>query len=1238
MKKQAFITILLTVLMSMPMFAYDFTYGNINYNIVDNNSVEVTWGNYSGDIYIYGSVYYNGKSYSVTGIGYEAFCEETKVVYVSLPSTVTYISNSAFENTRITNMTIPNSVKSIGRSAFSYCSKLTTVTIPNSVTSIGENVFYNCSNLTTIISENTNPFDIKDNVFPDLIYSTATLVVPSGTRSAYQSKAGWKKFKNIVEFGEKRTIHVATAGTLSNYISTDEKYEIEDLTLTGYLNGTDIRLIRAMAGTTSHGRTHRDPYVDYSSTNGKLKHLNLLNANIVKGGDGYITIPEWEDPEYTFHGTCTEDCYSYLYTVNNSISYKMFYLTKLESLILPNSVTSIDKSAFYSCSNLTSIIVGSGNTRYDSRDNCNAIIEKSSNTLIAGCKNSTIPNSVTRIGDGAFYECSGLTSITIPNSVTSIGENVFYNCSSLTTIVSERTNPFDINERVFLDLTYTTAKLVVPPGTKSVYQSKSGWKKFTNIVEYKKKRSIHVETAGTLPNLIEDYEKYLIEELTLTGEMNGKDIRFIRNMSGIDWYLDCPTCTLSEAYDIFTAGKLKVLDISNAKIVSGGGSFYESGGSDSRPTDSYFTKDNAISDYMFCRCNLTSIKLPNSVTYIGRAFSGCSGLTSVTIGNSVTSIGGYAFYGCSGLTSITIPSSVTSIGSNAFSGCSSLNAVRISDLAAWCNIDFLCDEGKYDYLSNPLVYANHLYLNDSKVEELVIPDGVTEIKAGAFFSGNDITSVTIPNSVTSIGHNSFAYCNLSSLTIPNSVTYVGYGSFKFNQNLTSVAIPNSVTFIGGWAFGGCNALTSVTIPNSVTEILESTFDDCSGLISVTIPSSVTSIGSNAFSGCSSLNAVRISDLAAWCNIDFFCDEGKYDYLSNPLVYANHLYLNDSEVKSLVIPDGVTEIKAGAFFSGNDITSVTIPNGVTSIGHNSFAYCNLSSLTIPNSVTYVGCGSFKFNQNMTSVNIPNSVTFIGGWAFGGCCGLTSVTIPNSVTEICESTFDDCSGLISVTIPSSVTSIGSYAFRYCKGLTSIISLNNAPPAYSNDSFDNTKFVVWVPRGSVNAYKQADGWKDFQNIRELMFGDLNIDFEVNQADLDATVDFILDKDPEGFYESLADLNGDDKVDAADVVKLVTILNLQDGLSMDYQAKYSNQVISSLSCTLNNDGDKSIQLTKCELYFNESLAGSSKFKVTLASGGSKKCSFDELESLSSRTGFSVVWYYTYNGEEYTYRCEITE
>ena len=254
-----------------------------------------------------------------------------------------------------------------------------------------------------------------------------------------------------------------------------------------------------------------------------------------------------------------------------------------------------------------------------------------------------------------------------------------------------------------------------------------------------------------------------------------------------------------------------------------------------------------------------NLVIPSSVTSIGeRTFSGCKSLTSITIPNSVTSIGDNAFRWCSGLTSVTIPNSVTSIGSNAFSGCSSLNAVRISDLAAWCNIDFLCDEGKYDYLSNPLVYANHLYLNDSKVEELVIPDGVTEIKSGAFSMGKDITSLKIPNSVTSIGDNCFQYCNLSSLEIPNGVTYVGYGSFKFNQNMTSVTIPNSVTFIGGWAFGGCNALTSVAIPNSVTEILDYTFESCTGLNSVIIPSTVTSISVNAFQNCNSLEYICLS--------------------------------------------------------------------------------------------------------------------------------------------------------------------------------------------------------------------------------------------------------------------------------------------------------------------------------------------------------------------------------------------
>ena len=382
----------------------------------------------------------------------------------------------------------------------------------------------------------------------------------------------------------------------------------------------------------------------------------------------------------------------------------------------------------------------------------------------------------------------------------------------------------------------------------------------------------------------------------------------------------------------------------------------------------------SIGEYAFAFCSgLTSVTIPGSVTEIANnAFFGCyiardkfinnssldaeannywglslvdsredgfcitNGVlikymgseTSVTIPNSVTSLGERAFYECPGLTSVTIPNSVTSIGSRAFYCCSDLASVTI-------------------------------------------PNSVTEIESRGFFQCA-LTSITIPNSVKSIGESAFYYCNkLKSVTIGNSVITIGSYAFSNCSSLTSLTIPSSVTEIGRSAFGGCyidrdkfvnnssldaeannywgltlidsrddgfwigngvlikyvGSETTVTIPNSVTAIGWNAFSQCSGMTSVTIPNSVTSIGSNAFQMCRALTSVTI-------------------------------------------PNGVTEIANSVFSDCSGLTSVTIPNSVTSIGGNAFEGCKaLKSLTIPNSVTSIARDAF-YRSGLTYVNVQD----------------------------------------------------------------------------------------------------------------------------------------------------------------------------------------------------------------------------------------------------------------------------
>ena len=756
----------------------------------------------------------------------------------------------------------------------------------------------------------------------------------------------------------------------------------------------------------------------------------------------------------------------------------------LTSVTIPNSVLLIDEDVFSGCIGMTSIKVESGNSKYDSRNNCNAIIETSSNTLIAGCKNTTIPNSVTSIGNAAFAGCSGMTSVTIPNSVTSIGSSAFYNCTGLTKIISEIENPlivddvFSCNDK---DI-YASATLVVPPGKKSAYQNTNGWKQFTNIVEAEL-IGYEFEYGGIRYKIVEN------NTVSVTsGETKYSGPVVIPNQVT---YLGTTYSVISiERGAFFDCSSLTSITIPNSVTSIGENAFYH--------------------------CNsLTSIIIPNSVMSIGEyAFQGCSSLTSVTIADGVTSIGGYAFLGCSRLTSVTIPNSVTSIGVWAFDSCKSLTSITIPNSVttigwgafARCSSlsSITVEDGNMYYDSrnncNAIIDSNNQLVVGCKYS--IIPNSVANIGRYAFYGCSGLTSITIPNSVTSIGSNAFQNCSSlttiiseieNPFTIDNSVfdfpsnaqlivpkgteekykvtegwyklynidkcgdkVYYSYNStthtltisgngamnsgfggaepdnrpwLSYLTDIQKIVIESGVTTIDWYAFSGCINLTSVTIPSSVTHIDDGAFNGCRGLTTVNIPYGVTSIGNDdwggAFQGCTGLT-------------------------------------------SITIPNSVTTIGYKSFAGCTNLISITIPNSVTSIDSDAFRDCSsLESMVVESGNTKYdsrnNCNAIIETTSNTLVAgckntiIPNSVTAIGNFAFYGCSGLTSVTIPNSVTSIGNYAFSGCSGLTSVIVGNGMTNIGSNSYGWSS--TNLKEMILSQTAYENGiPASVTKFTTY------------------------------------------------------------------------------------------------------------------------------------------------------------------------------------
>lgn len=601
-------------------------------------------------------------------------------------------------------------------------------------------------------------------------------------------------------------VEVQSAGSLSSLIEDSQKNQITDLTITGNLNGTDIRFIREMAG--------RD--VEGNETEGTLSVLDLSGATIVSGGDYYY-----------------KQYFEYK-TSDNEIGENMFIDCGLSSIVMPDDITVIGTGAFKGCANLVSASISEKVTNIKSSafEGCSQLesvvfpqnITELGSLSFKGCKalkTFTFPK-VTSLADEILSGCDALVSVTIPETVTAVGSLVFAGCIKLAEIHVAASLPPDIgwSWQPFQNVDKNTCKLFIPAGSLASYNSAKEWGDFTNKIEEAEEiesKIVEVAEAGTLSTFISVDEKNVIKDLTVIGDLNGTDIRFIREMAGRTY--DDKEC----------AGSLEILDLSQANIVEGGEPYFYM-------YSEFRTKNDEFSVYFFKGCKLKTIEFPQSLKVVGNAvFSECynlsgkiiipegvttigvssfevtaiesvelpSSLVTVTDGSMVIdAIGAHAFENCRSLRDINIPESVTTIQTSVFSGCTSLTTITLPKGVTWVRGSAFQDciglkEIRVHASVPPKADYQAFYRVDTETCKLMVPEGTRDAyKEADEWKGFDIQEdATLSIQENEINNDSIkVYAVQNGVVIESSVS-IPVNVYSISGNLLYEGLSDNKSYI-----------------------------------------------------------------------------------------------------------------------------------------------------------------------------------------------------------------------------------------------------------------------------------------------------------------------------------------------------------------------------------------------------------------------------------------------------------
>ena len=739
----------------------------------------------------------------------------------------------------------------------------------------------------------------------------------------------------------------------------------------------------------------------------------------------------------------------------------------LESIVFPESVTSIGDSLFYNTWNLKSVTF------------LGEISEIPSCTFYCSSELETVSfgGSVKSVGFSAFDSCLSLQSVDFLKTVEKIEDNAFFNCKSLTEVYIPACTT-DIGRGAFSGCNGLTSFEV--DSSNQFYAFEDGYlcdKNKTTI-----KACLNYDEEIIIPDYVEEIEQSVFSSLS-----NLKKVVIGQNIKKIDsyafaWNRNLQSvvipATVSEIRNGVFAGCQNLVDIqvdnNNEYYTAEKGIFYSK---DKKTLISYPSASGEV-------------VIPDFVTTIDQeAMRNNDYITKVVMGNNVQSIGSQAFYYNTNLSEITISGNISSVGNQAFENCEKLSKVIYAGTQEmWNEVS-----GSFGSNNNELLNANLTCtgevqsLPDTNVVDVSAIDAARKISTlsgknrvvvtdecspetvsqiGQAIKNNSSASILLDlrqtSGLTEIPQEAFWECNsLVSITLPNTVTIVRGYAFKQCKNLTSVNLGNSVSTLEWDAFGYCEKLTTIVFPATLTEILEGCFNGCFNLTKITVAEDNPEF---SVEGSALYNKAK-TKLVLWPSAS-----GEINNLPNTLEIIGYSAFNGSSITSIRIPDSVTTIDYGAFSGCNNLTSVDFGNGVSTIATFAFGWCNnLEEITIPASVTEIGDGVFSGSYNLSNINveqgneyyvsegsilfnkdrtrliawsnasgeviISNGVKKIGNYIFQNNREMTSVIVPDSVTSIGQQSFYGCEVLTSVELGDSVSLIDSYAFQCCRNLNSI-----------------------------------------------------------------------------------------------------------------------------------------------------------------------------------------------------------